>query len=320
MAHRLIVTNGTAAVEAIRATGISGELLAWNDVLTDGPVPGNVDDSALARIRARFVADRGWGQLDEIARWFAERDARLDASPNFPEVVLWFEHDLYDQLQLVQILARLSDGRSNVSLVQQRRFIGPAGTDELKADFKTRAPASQAQYGSATMAWAAFRSSTPAAVEAFLASGRTEPLPFLAPALRRWCRTFPDPDRGLAFTERRTLDLLASGVDTPKKLFDRTSGEEEAAFRGDASYWILLAGLSAGERPLLLTEAGAALDPNAMGDGRLVLTDDGRAVLDGVLDRIETSGIDAWRGGVHLTTDHHWRWSEQAGFEARGAR
>lgn len=320
MAHRLIVTNGTAAAEAIRATGVSGEVLAWNDVLTDGPVPGSVDDSALAQVRARFIADRGWGGIDEISRWFSERDARLDASPNFPEVVLWFEHDLYDQLQLVQILARLSDGRSNVSIITERRFIGPAGVEELKADFKSRVSASQAQYGSATMAWAAFRSSTPGAIEAFLASGRTEPLPFLAQALRRWCRTFPDPTTGLSHTERKTLELVASGVDTPKALFKKTDAHEEAAFRGDASYWILLAGLTAGPRPLIVTEWGTALDPNAVGDSRLELTDDGRAVLDGSLDRIEIGGIDAWRGGIHLTTESNWRWSIEGGFELREIR
>ena len=317
MAHRLIVTNGTAAAEAIRSTGISGEVLPWNDVLTDGPVPGSLDDSALSLLRAQFIADRGWGAVDEISSWFASRDAALDAGPSYPEVVLWFEHDLYDQLQLVQVLARLADGRSNVTLIQQRRFIGPASAAELKEDFKGRTAVTRAQYGAATMAWAAFRSATPAAVEAFLASGRTEPLPFLAPALRRWCATFPDPERGLCRTERRTLELVASGTDQPHALFATTNAEEEAAFRGDASYWMLLGGLTGGAAPLITTATGQAFDPNAPDGVRLALTPEGRRVLEGSLDRIEIGGIDTWRGGSHLTAKSHWRWSEEGGFEPR---
>jgi len=188
---------------------------------------------------------------------------------------------------------------------------------DLKEDFKARTAVTRAQYGAATMAWAAFRSATPAAVEAFLASGRTEPLPFLASALRRWCATFPDPERGLCRTERRTLELVASGTDQPHALFAATNAEEEAAFRGDASYWMLLAGLAGGPGPLIVTATGQAFDPNAPDGVRLALTPEGRRVLEGSLDRIEIGGIDTWRGGSHLTSSSHWRWSEEGGFEPR---
>jgi len=317
VSHRLIVTNGMAAVNALQAAGITGDFCAWNDVLHDGPVPGSLDDSALARVRAQFIADRGWGALEEIHAWFVERDARLDAAPNFPEVVLWFEHDLYDQLQLIQVLSRLSDGRSNVSIVQQRRFIGEATQEELRADFKSRAPATLAQFGSATMAWAAFRSSTPAAVEALLASGRTEPLPYLAPALRRWYATFPDAEGGLSRTERRTLELVRDGTQAPLELYRATSQAEDAVFRGDASYWILLGGLATGDHPLLAVQSGAPFTEETVADLRLDLTADGRSVLAGQADRIDLNGIDSWRGGIHLTTASHWRWSAATGFQRR---
>jgi hypothetical protein len=39
---------------------------------------------------------------------FAERDRTLAANRD-GEYVLWFEADLYDQLQIIQILARLAD-------------------------------------------------------------------------------------------------------------------------------------------------------------------------------------------------------------------
>ena len=72
--------------------------MPWRDVLHEGPVP-DVPDAELRRIRAAFL-----GVDDPISSRSA---TALLAEHRHGEYVLWFEADLYDQLQLVQILARL---------------------------------------------------------------------------------------------------------------------------------------------------------------------------------------------------------------------
>jgi hypothetical protein len=63
--------------------------------------------------------------------------------------------------------------------------------------------------------------------------------------------------------------------------------------------------------PSLLT-----LDLSTVEDGRVLrrrvtLTDPGRSVLSGELDRVTTCGIDKWLGGVHLHNGVRlWRWEE----------
>ena len=59
---------------------------------------------------ARACGRRSWRsrfgiEFGEIAADFAARDAVLSAHSGFDRIELWFEHDLYDQLQLVQVLA-----------------------------------------------------------------------------------------------------------------------------------------------------------------------------------------------------------------------
>jgi hypothetical protein len=102
----LLVTNGDSAAERIEEAGLAGELLPWRDVLHEGPVPAGLSDSELGEVRGRFLADRGWASGHETAEAFAERDAVLADFGKHEEVVLFFEHDLYDQLQLVQVLDR----------------------------------------------------------------------------------------------------------------------------------------------------------------------------------------------------------------------
>src|SRR5712691_11825056 len=95
----LHITNGHSV--GIPRTGIPGEVSYWLDVLHEGPVPAGLTLEQLSAVRAQFLADTGWGDPRSD---FARRDAQLAGWARHEEIVLWFKHDLYDQLQLIQIL------------------------------------------------------------------------------------------------------------------------------------------------------------------------------------------------------------------------
>jgi hypothetical protein len=44
---KLHVTNGDCAAELIAQTGLSGEILAWRDMLHEGAVPANLSSAQL---------------------------------------------------------------------------------------------------------------------------------------------------------------------------------------------------------------------------------------------------------------------------------
>jgi hypothetical protein len=90
----LHVTNGDRTVAGLERAGLGGELLAWRDVLHEGPVPAT-DAATLRDIRARFIADAGWAPRAETAAMLRERDERLAAALGERPVVLWFEHDAF---------------------------------------------------------------------------------------------------------------------------------------------------------------------------------------------------------------------------------
>jgi hypothetical protein len=55
-------------------------------------------------------------------------------------------------------------------------------------------------------------------------------------------------------------------------------------------------------------------------DGRAVVTEAGRVVLEGSMDRLELREIDRWLGGVHLRgSEEPWLWDESARRLRRGA-
>jgi hypothetical protein len=111
MRAALHVSNGDCT--DLPGTGLASRVLYWRDSLHEGPVPA-VGPEELRRIRAAFMVGARVDDRAEGSDMFVERDRTLAANRD-GEYVLWFEADLYDQLQIIQILARLDD------LVQPRR-------------------------------------------------------------------------------------------------------------------------------------------------------------------------------------------------------
>jgi hypothetical protein len=101
----LHLTNGDSVVGSLLQSQIEGAAFAWRDVYHEGPVRSG-ERSRVIDARAAFLSSCGWGDEDTLRGELLARDARfVDALREGREIVLWFEHDLYDQLQLVDVLA-----------------------------------------------------------------------------------------------------------------------------------------------------------------------------------------------------------------------
>jgi hypothetical protein len=290
----LHVTNGDAALAAIRGTGVEGEILPWRDVLHEGPVPAPATLDSLRPVRARFLGGAGWGSAVEIAQELEQRDRRLGRALGEGEVVLWFEHDLYDQLQLAQVLDWFATARrglaadARLTLAQSDDYLGMMPPDRLLALFQSRREITDAQLEAAQRAWGAFANTDPRAIEQVLDS--LDALPFMRASLMRHLEEFPASENGLSRTERQALETLVVGSWPFHDLFTAAHIERENPyFLGDTVFMDLLKALGAGDEPLV-----------RMDHEKVWLTDAGREVLAGTRDRVETLGIDRWLGGVHL--------------------
>ena len=116
--------------------------------LHEGPVPA-VGPEELRRIRADFLVGSGVDDRGEGSTCSLERDRVLAANRD-GEYVLWFEADLYDQLQIIQILARLADlgvPAQRITLICIGEHAGIArfgGLGELTAEQLRELPATNA--------------------------------------------------------------------------------------------------------------------------------------------------------------------------------
>lgn len=316
----LHVTNGDSAGRKLAAVE-PGTILPWRDVLHEGPVPSGLAPAALNAVRARFLTDAGWATYDEAFGYFQARDAALtSAAAGADEIVLWFEHDLYDQLQLAQILAMLDAAPRlpPVRLICIDAFpgvtpfhgLGQLQPRDFAALFPTRVPVTGAMRELGRAAWAAFRAPDPTALDALLTQG-TKALPLLGPAFRRWREEFPATGDGLGRTDRAILRAVAAGARRPPDIFQAVRAQEPAPYLGDTACWRYIAGLASGRVALLIPVDQPAAGPFT--DTRFAISGDGRAVLAGAADAVALRGLDRWLGGAHLEAPARiWRWDGAA--------
>lgn len=317
MMKSLIITNGDSAAERMREARINGEIFCWRDILHEGPVPMTETMEELSAIRVDYLTEGGWGDPEEIAQSFAERHELLARLAKYVDITLWFEHDLYDQLQLLQILDFLSrkpELHSRISLIQAGNFIGKETPFRLKRHLKLKRSVSDLQYALAESAWAAFRGATPNHWVALLHYD-TSALPFLRPAILRHMEEFPAPVNGLTRTENFILEMIYTGHVTPVAIFHEFGEDEEAAFMGDWSFWRILDALAEGAAPFITGFAVRGFSPafddetrKAYLNSELKLTGLGMTTLQGKKDAIEFRRLDRWMGGTHLTNKNCWRW------------
>jgi redox-sensitive transcriptional activator SoxR len=318
----LHITNGESAGNTLRQTMLGGAVLPWQDTLHEGPVP-TLPRHDLLRARARFLAACGWGREQALLSSFERRDRQLlEALRDDLQLVLWFEHDLYDQLQLLDVLALAHTEEAAPELIVVGSFPGKpsfAGLGELTASeletlWPSRGRATPTALDAATGAWAAFGAPEPTTLAEW-ATRETAQLPFLGPALRRLLEELPAPADGLSGTERRALQAIAAGAASPPAAFVAAQRLEKAPFLGDAWFYRALSALGQGKTRLLETDDGTSLPPPPpLSDSQrfarlqLRLTTTGEHTLRGEADRVELLPIDRWIGGTHITPANDWRW------------
>ncbi|MBX9600228.1 MAG: DUF1835 domain-containing protein [Bryobacteraceae bacterium] len=301
----LHITNGNSV--ELNRTHIPGDVIFWADVLHEGPLDAGMTLEQLSETRAAYLAKFSDQSLERIREELGRRDRAIADFGWHSEVVLWFEHDLFDQLQLIQVLdwfSRRDRGRSTVFLIQANHYLGNMGEDELEHIFASRVPVTAAQFDLAARAWAAVCSSDPSAIVGLNEAGTAE-LPYLGPALIRLLRQYPSAANGLSRTESVILELAARGPSTPQTMFADYGPLDEPRFLGDSVFFWYLEQLRSCREPLLSPD--------------LTLTDVGRQVAAGSSDHVERNGIDRWIGGVHLKGNRvAWRWDAAAQKLVRG--
>ncbi len=326
MGSTLNITNGDGAGSLLKAANIEGDVLPWRDTMQSGPFPKGLSLEEHSQIRAEYFSSSAMPVTD-VTRDFEIRDEHLKAFNNYEEVILWFEHDLLDQLQMLQIIQFFHDVNlkgTKLSLICINEFedinpfrgLGQLTPEQIEALVPIKSPIIEEHLKVAKAGWQAFCEPDPTHLEKYLQTDLSS-LPFLKAALKRHLEEYPSLKNGLNKTQNKILELVGNGITKPGQNFLGFMNTETEFFMGDWTHFREISLLCNGEQPLLsCSPTGEFLSPpdheieiQDFKAQELSLTELGQEVMVGTRDAVELIKLDQWFGGVHLDFSKPiWRW------------
>jgi len=299
---------GSDIRNGLQIAGFLGDFLEFADPFCQGPVP-NLPLDEFVSVRADFIASSYQiTPKDALARCLREYGA-LTTLGDYEHVVLWFEHDSYDQLILAFLMDFIAASRPNTRLelisVGQvpgvERFIG---LGQLSPELliwcweNHRLPVSEAMLRAGQSAWQAVRSSSPDALQSVIEKGDTS-LPHMIAALKRHHAERPDPQTGLGLTQKLILQIITDHGPLPVgKVFGHLMRSyDPLPYLGDLMFWTEIQTMMKSTTPLF-TLSG---DNNQDWPTRTIsLTPEGTETLSGKRNFLKTFTGTRWVGGIEI--------------------
>jgi len=295
--------NGDVAASLARRAGVPGRHVPFRESLVGGPVRSNLPLHEWVEERALFLAEHHGESLLRVRNDLLEQELGLDRAREEEEVVLWFEHDLFCLVHLLYLLTRLSKCR-RITLIWCPQPLGLQSEEEIFNLFQSRAAVLPAMMTAASLAWRAFTSDDPVALNRFLDQDVAD-FPFLRDGLRLHASRFPSKRNGLGEVERRAVEGIDAGLTDFVSLFVGFDRNPPRFGFGDGEFLRHLKHLASVAVPVItIIGEEKANPPKAL----FSITPAGRNVIDGTIDFIEINNANFWLGGAHLTRERMWRW------------
>lgn len=316
----LHLVNGDCAVQHLKHLGIQGEILSWMDMLHEGRVRA-LPLQECSELRAQTLAHYGYGELQENLRRFEMRDWELLEKNRHDSILIWNTFELFDQLQLMQMLDFYQDLATegiSIRVLFLEDYLGCL--DSVEGVVEQAGIVDDQMLRSGSNLWRAFGEGSPESLFILSSSDRSG-LPFMQKALRRLFQEYPCPQKGVNKTERLLLEIIASGETRPGKVFKCFIEKDQPNFYGDLPFFKRIEHLCNNTNPAIRKRDGSPFflpELNAMPSEifraqELEITGFGVRVLKGDVDFLEENRIDRYIGGVHLDSKNCPRFDPESG-------
>ncbi len=333
----LHIRCGNDIKEALKHCGFKGDFLEVSNPFVQGPVPHFDPLDEFIAVRSAFIHR---DLADLVPAKYAHRVEKTDEDllhqentlrtlpDHYQRVVMWFEHDPYDQLCKCYVLAHLADLDLSNTIVEciqidsfpgVKKFIGIGQLSQTMESMlvlwpqRTTITAKDIAYGA--RCWQALVHNDPSRLWR-LTEERT-PQPLMRNAFQRFLKELPWEENGLSLTEQLVLNIIKDeGPLRPGAIFNLLMTECEALpFLGDIMLVSVLRSLWQAQTPAISVLETYPEEPHPMRQTRLNITDTGLALLNGECNWLEINpDMNRWIGGAHAQYgQQNWYWSESEG-------
>ena len=310
------IVNGDSLAGKMKS--FNGIVMPWREMYDFGPLMKNSIQEMLINERALFFEEKVGIPASLFIENSQKQNQWLDHLPRNSEIILWFEHDRYDQTMLMFLLNELSTKEfENLSMVSINQYPGiepffglaQLTSQQLNELMHTKGrPITKEQIREAVAGWNAYTSTNPIEIETWITTTNGS-LPFLKKAFETHLTYFPSSQNGLNEVENLIFNFINIRTCPFTELFQFISENRVNDGLSDLQLAAMLNQYAEGENPLLNLDSPLPSFKHPIPTSKLSLTPFGLDVIQRNTDRFSFTGIDWWLGGVHLKSDQ-WRWNQ----------
>ncbi|NNL07738.1 MAG: DUF1835 domain-containing protein [Croceitalea sp.] len=269
MKSLLHITNGDAFTSKLKTLPIKGDIITWREMLCEGKTLSTVGSETFWKTRFEFL-----NKNYKVSKsWFVEKTLKeyrsLCNHKQQDQIVLWFEYDLFCQVNMLAVISWLKTHRrhAEISLVCSGNMEGTDkqyGLNELSEDqllelYKNKVVLSQDDIEYADYVWQLYCSDNPIRLEN-LQDYDNYQFEYLADAMHAHLKRFPSIKNGLNDIENMVLSIAAKNKPTSKKDFMGQILNQQGAYGyGDTQYERILTTIKplfSSFNPVRLTKKG----------------------------------------------------------------
>lgn len=218
----LHILNGDSSLELFKKINLPGDTMVWREMLSEGRSGYSVGSSEFWKARKSFFAEEINVTSEEYETGVISEFKKIESPDLFDEIILWFEYDLFCQINLMAILSYLK-GKSNnstISLICVGKFpdserllgLGQLSIDTFGGLFDKRSIVQKADMNFADEIWKIYNTGDHSKLSDVI-KNCPDLFEYLPAAIDGHLKRFPRSQNGLTGIENKILQLISETPD-----------------------------------------------------------------------------------------------------------
>ncbi len=259
MSNILHITNGDSFTSVLQTLKLKGEIITWREMLCEGKTVTDVGSENFWKIRYEYLSKTYKVTKKRFIDFTLKEYRDLCNHKKQQEIVLWFEYDLFCQINMIAVLSWLKKHRKGVEIslvcsgkednTKRLYSLSELSKAALQKLYKNRLVLSQDDIEYADYIWQLYCSDNPLRLETFTKFNASQ-LKYLPNAIEAHIQRFPSVKNGLNALENSIIDAaMIQKFESKEKMVGHILKNQGFYGLGDSQFFKMVSDL----KPLFRT-------------------------------------------------------------------
>lgn len=247
MSTTLHITNGDSFTAVLKKLDIKGEIVTWREMLCEGKTTNDVGSESFWRQRFEFLNSSYKITKNTFIDLTLKEYRNLCNQKTQDEIILWFEYDLFCQVNLIAVLSWLKKHRRNANIflvssghepgADKLKGLSELSEKRLKELYENRVELTRDDIEYADYIWQLYCENNPIRLQKAVKLNPQTNLIYLSDAIQAHIQRFPSVRNGLNYQENKMLQVsLNNQLSTKRDLVGKMLEDQGFYGFGDIQY------------------------------------------------------------------------------------